>query len=96
MDMCNNGVRVQIKNNGSPENGKTSHTGRRGESLDHEINQPDKARILPGSRNSMSKDINVWKSSRSSENCKKLSLIGDTERKGPAQKWEELKLKGGL
>lgn len=44
----------------------------------------------------MSKDINVWKSFRSSENCKKLSLIGDTEKKGPVPKWEALKLDGWL
>lgn len=47
-----------------------------------ELSQPGKGRVLPGSRNSTSKDAHVWEGFRYSENCKKLSMGGDRGEKG--------------
>lgn len=65
MDIYNIGVRVWVENTGSPGNRRTSQTGRRWGSPDSRVSQP--ARwwgVLPGSRNSVSKDIGVLKAAR--------------------------------
>ena len=51
-----------------------------------ELSQPDKGRVLPGSRNSMNKEKDVWEGFRYSENCKRLSTDRDTGKKEPVAK----------
>lgn len=51
-----------------------------------EFSQPDKGRVLPGSRNSMSKDVDVREGVKYSENCRKLNMDRERGKKGPVPK----------
>lgn len=87
---------IWIESNKNPKMGKPSKLGVGEGVLMPESSQPDKGRVLPGSRNSMSKDTDVREGVKYSENCKKLSMDRDRGKKGAGGKVRSAEPRGWI